>query len=78
MQKVQIKQDSYSRSFDCPMPGCGRTFETDHGLRIHIGKMHKEPDSESDSDTYDCPFCDCPRSFETERGLKIHIGKMHK
>ncbi|CAF0835377.1 unnamed protein product [Brachionus calyciflorus] len=64
-------QGTFSRpetKFYCPYPNCRFTSQSEHGVKVHIGRMHKEQ--------FDCPYC--PLCFSSEHGVRVHIGRMHR
>ena len=47
---------------------CNKTFETNHGLKIHIALKHKKP--------FTCSTCG--EMYATFHGLQVHKGMRHK
>lgn len=49
---------------------CGRKFETEQGLKQHMGKRHKEEKKSV------CIYCN--KSFKHKHAVKFHINQVHQ
>lgn len=78
----------------CDYAHCDKSFTTEQGLRMHIGRAHKKtilvpkqgtakgkkaPKAlAQNGTTHHCDKRGCDRTFPTAWGLKVHLAKGHK
>lgn len=49
----RVEQDVSETFLRCEVPDCDRSFGTEHGMRIHVGRVHRSADSENEGDGAD-------------------------
>lgn len=59
------------RSYVCDKRGCGKSFKTHSGLKLHTDSVHI-------GIRYKCHWKGCNRSFTQNHTLKRHIAKVHR
>lgn len=50
-EKPEVDDKASGMKFLCPVPGCGKDFNSDNGLAIHLAKMHPGYEPEPKGDT---------------------------
>ena len=77
VDRVEFKdEDSYLEhfkkhepgKFQCPFPGCGKTFNSSSGLRFHKQSVHE-------GKKFSCSFCD--QKFSQKSTLNEHMNAIH-
>ncbi|KAI9291231.1 hypothetical protein K502DRAFT_326394 [Neoconidiobolus thromboides FSU 785] len=53
--------------FDCPKPGCNKTFKRSEHLKRHLNSVHNPIKS------FICSYIDCGKAFSRSDNLNQHI-----
>ena len=78
---------SVQKCFSCPIRGCAFTSESEKGIKIHTGCIHKQITCTMNYENIppinialstSCPISGCPFTSNSIKGIKIHIRKFHK
>jgi len=72
MRQQTLEELIGPESADCPT--CGRSFDTERGMRIHHSKSHDESLSQR-RDVFRCRCCEA--DLPTKRGLTSHLAQVH-
>jgi len=59
----------------CPVNGCNYNSSSERGIKIHVGKSHRDYVLDEEEKDNSCPSCD--EVFKTYKGMKTHHYHKH-
>lgn len=77
--KDDVEDDSPSKEIPCADPGCGKTFDTERGMKIHYGQVHGDDEDDADElvDKRKRWCGHCGAGPMTGRGVRAHTSQVH-
>ena len=78
--RLKVHMDIHNKKyeyFECNF--CMKIFETSHGLKIHITKMHSNVSNKKKRKQPIKTKCDlCDKTFDSKQNADIHVGNEHE
>ena len=69
---------SSQMGFQCPHPGCKKSYTWKYGLKEHLKSAHDVVDTNSFTRNFKCPFSCGAEAYKTYRELLHHCDKQHQ
>ena len=73
-----FQMQSSQTGFQCPHPGCKKSYTRKYGLKEHLKSAHDIVDTKSFTRNFECPFNCGAEAYRTNRELLHHCDKQHQ